>query len=61
MLCPNNKQKTKLFQSAGVSRFAYNWALGIEIENYKNGGKFINNYDLRHKFCLLYTSDAADE
>lgn len=39
MLCPNNKQKTKLFQSAGVSRFAYNWALGIEIENYKNDGK----------------------
>ena len=53
MLCPNNKQKTKLFQSAGVSRFAYNWALGIEIENYKNGGKFINNYDLRHEFTLL--------
>ena len=42
MLCPNNKQKTKLFQSAGVSRFAYNWALGIEIENYKNGGKFMD-------------------
>ena len=53
MLLPNNKQNTKLFQSAGVSRFAYNWALGIEIENYKNGGKFISNYDLRHEFTLL--------
>ena len=53
MLCPNNKQKAKLFQSAGTSRFAYNWALGIEIENYKNGGKFINNYDLRREFTLL--------
>ena len=53
MLLPNNKQNTKLFQSAGVSRFAYNWALGIEIENYKNGGKFINNYDLRREFTLL--------
>ena len=33
MLCPNNKQKTKLFQYAGAARFAYNWALGREQEN----------------------------
>jgi putative transposase len=26
-LKPNNRQQTKLFQSAGVARFAYNWAL----------------------------------
>ena len=25
MLIPNNVQKTKLFQYAGASRFAYNW------------------------------------
>ena len=41
MLVPNNKQKTKLFQYANTARFAYNWALGREQENYKNGGKFI--------------------
>ena len=40
-LKPNNKQKAKLFESAGVSRFAYNWALNRQIETYKNGGKFI--------------------
>ena len=38
MLVPNNKQKTKLFQYANAARFAYNWALGREQENYKNGG-----------------------
>ena len=27
MLLPNNKQNTKLFQSAGTARFAYNWTL----------------------------------
>ena len=27
MLIPNNVQQTKLFQYAGASRFAYNWAL----------------------------------
>ena len=34
MLIPNNVQKTKMFQYAGASRFAYNWALAREIENY---------------------------
>ena len=38
MLIPNNKQKTKLFQYANTARFTYNWALGREQENYKNGG-----------------------
>ena len=40
MLKPNNKQETKLFQCAGTARFAYNWALDREQENYKNGGTF---------------------
>ena len=53
MLIPNNKQKSKLFQSAGVARFAYNWALGREQENYKNGGSFLSDYDLRKEFTKL--------
>ncbi len=32
MLIPNNVQKTKMFQYAGTSRFAYNWALAREKE-----------------------------
>lgn len=27
MLLPNNKQRTKMFQCSGVSRFAYNWGI----------------------------------
>ena len=53
MLIPNNKQKTKLFQYANTARFAYNWALGREQENYKNGGKFISDGDLRKEFTKL--------
>ena len=53
MLIPNNKQKTKLFQYANTARFAYNWALGIEKENYKNGGKFLSDGDLRKEFTQL--------
>ena len=57
MLIPNNVQKTKLFQYAGVSRFAYNWALAKEIENYKKGGKFISDAELRKEFTKLRHSD----
>ena len=53
MLIPNNKQKTKLFQYANTARFAYNWTLGREKENYKNGGKFIFDGDLRKEFTQL--------
>ena len=57
MLIPNNKQKTKLFQYANTARFAYNWALGREQENYKNGGKFILDGDLRKEFTQLKKTD----
>ena len=53
MLHPNNKQRTKLFQCFGVSRFAFNWALGRQQENYKNGGKFISAFDLEKEFGQL--------
>lgn len=52
-LCPNNKQKTKLFACAGLARFAYNWALSYEQKNYGLGNKFISDYDLRKIFTVL--------
>jgi Probable transposase./Helix-turn-helix domain. len=53
MLLPNNKQKTKLFECAGVARWAYNWALEQEQINYKNGGKFTNDRELRKRLTEL--------
>ena len=53
MLLPNNKQQTKLFQYANTARFAYNWAIGREQENYKNGGKFISDGELRKELTQL--------
>ena len=52
-LKPNNKQMTKMFQFCGAKRFAYNWALTRERENYENGGKFISDYELRKEFTQL--------
>src|SRR5690554_1617386 len=57
MLLPNNKQKTKLFQYANTARFAYNWATSRERENYKSGGKFISDNDLRKEFTQLKKQD----
>jgi len=50
---PNNKQNTKLFQSAGTARFIYNWTLSRQEGNYKNGGKFISDNDLRKEITQL--------
>ncbi|MCB5936975.1 helix-turn-helix domain-containing protein, partial [Bacillus sp. DFI.2.34] len=47
MLKPNNKQKTKLFLYANTARFAYNWTIAKQQENFQNGGKFINDSILR--------------
>ena len=57
MLISDNKQKTKLFQYANAARFAYNWALGREKENYVKGGKFISDANLRKKFTKLKKTD----
>ena len=56
-LKPNNKQQTKMFQFAGAKRFAYNWAIAKEQENYKNGGKFIQDSVLRKEFTQLKKTD----
>ena len=53
MLCPNNKQKTKLFACAGLARFAYNWALSYEKKNYELGNKFLSDCDLRKFFTVM--------
>lgn len=52
-LNPNNKQFTKLFQYAGCARFAYNWAILREQENYKQGNKFLSDSELRKEFTQL--------
>ena len=52
-LNPNNQQLTKLFQYAGCDRFAYNWAISREQDNYKQGNKFLSDSELRKEFTQL--------
>ena len=52
-LKPNNKQLAKLFQYSNCARFAYNWAISREQENYKQGNKFLSDCELRREFTQL--------
>lgn len=49
-LDPNNVQATKFLKTAGCARFAYNWALNYQQENYKKGNKFIGKVDIQKIF-----------
>lgn len=53
ILHPNNKQRTKLFRYAGCSRFAYNWTIARQQENYKQENKFLSDNNLRKEFTQL--------
>ena len=58
-LKPNNKQNSLLFQCAGTARFAYNWAIAKQEENYKNGGKFLSDGILRKELTQLKQGEFA--
>ena len=55
MLIPNNVQKTKMFQYAGASRFAYNWALAREKKIMKKGWQ--NSFQIQNSEKNLQSSD----
>lgn len=52
-LKPTIVQEQLMWKSVGTSRFIYNWTLSRQEENYKNGGKFISNNDLRKEITQL--------
>ncbi|KNF09573.1 IS605 transposase, OrfB family [Gottschalkia purinilytica] len=52
-IIPNIEQEQQLWKSVGTARFIYNWTLAKQEENYKNGGKFINDGDLRKELTIL--------
>ena len=58
-LKPSNKQRTRLFKNASVARFAYNLTLEIQETNYKNGGKFLSDCDIRKIITKRKKNDLA--
>lgn len=52
-LRPTLEQEQVLWRSAGIARWAYNWTLTKQEENYKSGGKFIQDRELRKELTKL--------
>lgn len=52
-LKPTPEQESKLWQSVGTARYIYNYTLVKQEENYKNGGKFISDNDIRKELTIL--------
>ena len=55
----NNKQKTRLFRNASVSRFAYNLTIELQEENYKKGNKFLSDSEIRKIITKRKQNDLA--
>ena len=60
MLLPNNRQKTKLFQYGDAARYAYNWALERQMENFKDGGSFLSDSVLRKEFTQFKKTEEGN-
>ncbi|MFV0343483.1 MAG: RNA-guided endonuclease InsQ/TnpB family protein [Anaerocolumna sp.] len=56
-LLPTDEQEQQLLKSVGTARYVYNWTLNKQEENYKSGGKFISDNDLRKELTLLKQYD----
>ncbi len=52
-LKPTPEQESKLWQSVGTARFIYNYTIAKQEENYKNGGKFILDNNIRKELTIL--------
>jgi len=49
-ILPNEHQQKEIIKFCNAARYAYNWAIATEEENYNNGGKFVSGYDLTKLF-----------
>ena len=56
-LKPTKEQELLMWKSVGVARFAYNWGLAKQEENFRSGGKFISCRKLRNELVALKNSE----
>jgi len=50
---PTPEQEQQLWRSAGAARWVYNWTLARQEENYRRGGKFIPDGELKKELTKL--------
>ncbi len=54
---PNKEQKEIIKQHIGASRFMYNYMVNLQQENYNNGGKLLNHFDMNKKLTTVRNSE----
>ncbi|OCT13166.1 transposase [Paenibacillus pectinilyticus] len=52
-LLPTPEQQHQLWKSVGTARWAYNWTLSRQRENYEKSGKFLFDGELRKELTVL--------
>lgn len=52
MLRPNNKQASKLIETANAARYAYNWAVALQMEHFEATGKYFSDSEARKLFTV---------
>lgn len=55
-LFPTKSQEEKMWQSAGVARWAWNWGLKLNQDLYASEGKTLREYDLKKEFTKVRNS-----
>jgi putative transposase len=50
MLLPNNRQATKLHQTADASRYSYNWTVALQMKTFEETGTYLSDSECRKLF-----------
>ena len=50
MLLPNNKQITRLHETANAARYAYNWTVAKQMKTFTDTGKYLSESEVRKQF-----------
>ena len=50
VLLPNNKQATRLRETSGAARYAYNWTVAAQMEAFAGAGRYLSESDARKRF-----------
>lgn len=59
-LFPTKEQEELLWKHIGCSRYIYNYMLAYQIDNYKNGEKYLSAYDM-HRLLTQIKNDGEHE
>lgn len=59
-LLPTKEQEEKMFQTIGVCRFTWNWALDYSIKYYEENKKSISGRNIRNEFTKFKKQDGFE-